>query len=151
MSPEQLEGRSADARTDIFSLGIVLHEMVAGARPFQATSGAGLIAAILTAEPPRLGSLRPNIPQALERVVKRCLAKDPDERWQTARDLAAELRWIAEPGSETPAPMPAGPPRRRGTPIVWLTAGLAVAERWLGPSSRSGHGSCSDRRRAGSR
>jgi hypothetical protein len=125
MAPEQLEGRDTDARTDIFSLGIVLHEMVTGARPFQGTSRAGLIAAILTAEPPPLSSLQPKAPAALERVVKRCLAKDSDERWQSARDLAAELRWIAEPGSQASAPQSASARRRTG--LAWLVGGLALA------------------------
>jgi hypothetical protein len=101
MAPEQIEGRDVDARTDIFSFGVVLFEMVSGRRPFAGDSRASLMAAIVTAEPPPLSSLQPQAPASLERLILRCLAKDPDDRWQTARDLAAELRWIAEAGSST--------------------------------------------------
>ncbi len=102
MSPEQLEGKEADTRTDIFALGAVLFEMVTGRPAFTGKSKASLIAAILAAEPPPISQLQPMTPPALERAVRRCLAKDPDERWQTARDLAAELKWMAE-GSSAPA------------------------------------------------
>ena len=96
MAPEQIEGHEVDARTDIFSFGVVLYEMLCGRRPFEGDSRASLMAAIVAAEPPTLSSLQPRMPAALERLILRCLAKDPDDRWQTARDLAAELRWIAE-------------------------------------------------------
>jgi eukaryotic-like serine/threonine-protein kinase len=107
MAPEQIEGREVDARTDIFAFGIVLHEMLCGQRPFAGESRAALMAAIVAAEPPPLSSLQPQVPDSLERLVRRCLAKDPDDRWQTARDLAAELRWIAEGGAGTAAAAPA--------------------------------------------
>jgi hypothetical protein len=103
MAPEQIEGRDVDARTDLFAFGVVLHEMVCGRRPFAGDSRASLMAAIVTAEPPPLTSMLPQAPASLERLILRCLAKDPDERWQTARDLAAELRWIAGAGSGTTA------------------------------------------------
>ena len=99
MAPEQIEGHEVDARTDIFSFGVVLYEMLCGRRPFAGDSRASLMAAIVAAEPPTLSSLQPRTPASLERLIRRCLAKDPDDRWQTARDLAAELRWIAEAGS----------------------------------------------------
>jgi hypothetical protein len=99
MSPEQIEGHEVDARTDIFSLGVVLYEMLSGRRPFAGDSRASLMAAIVAAEPPALSSLQPRTPASVERLILRCLAKDPDNRWQTARDLAAELRWISEAGS----------------------------------------------------
>ena len=96
MAPEQIEGREVDSRTDIFAFGVVLFEMLSGQRPFAGDSRASLMAAIVTAEPPALSSLQPQVPAALERLIRRCLAKDPEDRWQTARDMAAELRWIAE-------------------------------------------------------
>jgi len=138
MAPEQIEGRDVDARTDIFSFGVVLHEMICGRRPFAGDSRAALMAAIVAAEPPPLSSLQPQVPASLERLVGRCLAKDPDDRWQTARDLAAELRWIADAGSGTAAatPAPAHRPRRTllrgGVAGAALTAAVfAVALPWL--------------------
>jgi Tol biopolymer transport system component len=101
MAPEQLEGKEADARTDIFACGELIHEMATGRPAFSGKSRASLIAAILTAEPPAITQLQPLTPLALERVVKKCLAKDPDERWQSASDLASELKWMEEGGSQT--------------------------------------------------
>jgi hypothetical protein len=103
MSPEQIEGRDVDARTDIFAFGIVLYEMIAGRRPFAGDSRISVLSAIVGGEPLSLAALQPGTPPAVERLVARCLAKDPDDRWQTARDLAAELRWIAEAGPATTA------------------------------------------------
>lgn len=96
MAPEQLEGKDADRRTDIFAFGTVLFEMATGRPAFTAKSRASLIASILTAEPPAILSLQPMSPPSLDRVVRKCLEKDPDERWQSAKDLNTELRWIAE-------------------------------------------------------
>ena len=94
MAPEQVEGLDADARTDIFSFGVLLYEMASGRRPFEARTRAALAAAILTFDPPPLSTLCPAAPPALDRAVAKCLAKDSDARWQTARDLGSELRWI---------------------------------------------------------
>ena len=99
MAPEQIEGVELDARSDLFSFGVVLFEMLSGRRPFGGDSRATLMAAIVTADAPSFSSLHVQVPEALERLIRRCLAKRPDDRWQTARDLAAELRWIAEGGS----------------------------------------------------
>jgi Tol biopolymer transport system component len=95
MAPEQLEGAPADARTDIFAFGAVLHEMITGRKAFEGRSGAGLMAAIMNGEPPAISSLQPAAPRLLDHVVSRCLAKDRDDRWQTASDLKRELEWIA--------------------------------------------------------
>jgi serine/threonine-protein kinase len=100
MAPEQLEGKEVDARTDIFAFGTVVYEMATGKRAFEGKSQASLIVAILEREPPPMSSLQSMTPPALDRVVKRCLAKDRDDRWQTARDLEVELKWIAEGGSQ---------------------------------------------------
>src|SRR5262249_50065934 len=96
MAPEQLEGRDADMRTDMFAFGAVVYEMISGRKAFEGKSQASLIRAILKDEPPRISSLQPVTPPALDRLVSTCLAKDPDDRWQSARDLLRELRWIAD-------------------------------------------------------
>src|SRR5208337_5569096 len=109
MAPEQLEGKEVDARTDIFAFGTVVYEMATGKRAFEGKSQASLIAKILEVDPPPISSLQPMTPPALDRVVKTCLAKDPDERWQAASDLARELKWIADSSSQAgiAAPIPA--------------------------------------------
>ena len=111
MAPEQLEGKEADARTDIFAFGELIHETATGKPAFSGKSRASLIAAILTTEPPPITQLQPLTPLALERVVKKCLAKDPDERWQSASDLASELQWItttSQSGSTSAVPVKTG-------------------------------------------
>ena len=95
MSPEQLEGKPVDHRADLFAFGGLLYEMLTGQRAFAGQSQASVIAQILTAEPRPVSQLTPTTPASLDRVVTSCLAKDPDERWQSASDLARELRWIA--------------------------------------------------------
>ena len=100
MAPEQLEGKDVDARADIFAFGAVVYEMATGKKAFEGKSQASLISAIMSSDPPPISTLQPMTPPALDRVVKRCLAKEPDDRWQTARDLHQELKWIAEGGSQ---------------------------------------------------
>ena len=96
MAPEQLEGKEADSRTDIFAFGAVVYEMATGKKAFEGSSQASLIAAILKDDPPPMSELQPMTPSFLDRVVKKCLAKEPDERWQTATDLLTGLRWVTE-------------------------------------------------------
>jgi len=100
MAPEQVEGKEADARADIFAFGAVVYEMATGKRAFEGQSQASVIAAILERDPPPISSLQPLTPPALDRVVKICLEKDPDDRWQTASDLTRELKWISATGSQ---------------------------------------------------
>jgi TolB-like protein/tRNA A-37 threonylcarbamoyl transferase component Bud32 len=99
MSPEQTSGRPLDHRTDIFSLGVLLHEMATGRRPFEGTSSAELVSAILRDAPPSVTDARPDLPSDLARIVRRCLEKDPRHRVQTARDVSNEFRDLARLGS----------------------------------------------------
>jgi dipeptidyl aminopeptidase/acylaminoacyl peptidase/predicted Ser/Thr protein kinase len=126
MSPEQLQsqatGQEIDDRSDIFSFGMVLYEMLTGKRAFEGSSPASVIAAIMERPAPSISDVAP---PALDRVLKRCLAKDPDNRWQTARDLKAELEWILESGAVLPAPVLEH--RRRNTRLGWLLAGVFAA------------------------
>jgi len=136
MAPEQLEGGDADARADIFALGVVLYEMATGRRAFEGKTRASLIAAILSSEPAPISQVSPMTPPALDRVVRTCLAKDPEERWQSAGDVAKELRWIAE-GSAAGVASPAtvSSRRRNRERLSWALAALAVAAAvWLGSS-----------------
>ncbi len=126
MAPEQLEGKEADARTDIFALGELIHEMATGKPAFSGKSRASLIAAILTTEPPPITQLQPMTPLALEHVVKKCLAKDPDERWQSAGDLASELSWILAAGSQAGVAAPSVSPRKRRERAIWTGAGVVL-------------------------
>src|SRR5215510_12335795 len=96
MAPEQLEGAEADARTDIFAFGAVLYEMVTGEKAFEGKSQASLIGSILKDTPRPISELQPMAPASLDRVVKICLAKDPEDRWQTTHDLRLELSWVED-------------------------------------------------------
>jgi eukaryotic-like serine/threonine-protein kinase len=106
MSPEQVEGKELDGRSDIFSLGAVLYEMLTGQRAFQGKSQLSVASAILEKEPTPISTIKPMTPPTLDHAIRRCLAKDPDERWQTARDLMLELKWMAEAGSQAGVPAP---------------------------------------------
>ena len=133
MAPEQLEGKEADARTDIFALGAVIYEMATGKTAFSGNNRTSLITAILASEPRAMTSLQPLTPPALERVVKTCMAKDPDSRWQSAQDLKLQLEWIAEGGSQAGLPAPVAAPRRSREKIAWILVGLlTVAAAALG-------------------
>ena len=129
MAPEQLEGKEADSRTDIFAFGVVVYEMATGKKAFEGKSEASLIAKILETDPPPLSSLQPMTPPALDRVVKICLAKEPDERWQAATDLCRELKWIAEDGSHVAMPASAEASRTgplSNTRVAWALTAIAV-------------------------
>jgi len=131
MSPEQVEGSEADARSDIFALGAVLYEMATGKRAFEGKTSASTIAAILAAHPKPLSAAQPTSPPALDFVIRTCFAKDPDERWQSTADVARQLRWVSEtPSTAVIAPQPSG----RAAWIVAAIAGLIMAGAafWLG-------------------
>jgi eukaryotic-like serine/threonine-protein kinase len=127
MAPEQLEGKDADARTDIFAFGAVLYEMATGRKAFSGANQASLIGAILHTDPPSISAVEPMSPPALDRVVKTCLAKDPEDRWQSAGDVGKELKWIAEGSTAGAAAFPGVAPRRgRGSRLAWTVAGIAI-------------------------
>ena len=134
MSPEQVEGREADARSDIFALGAVLYEMATGKRAFEGKSQISIASAILEKEPEPISRVQPMTPPALEHVVKTCLAKDPEERFQTAHDVRLQLKWISEGGSQVSATALPGLSRRKlRERIAWGLAGvLALAALLLG-------------------
>jgi Tol biopolymer transport system component len=121
MAPEQIEGQEADARTDIFAFGVVVYEMVTGRKAFEGKTSASLVSAILKDQPPPLSTVQPVTPAALDRTVRRCLVKEPDARWQTARDLLEELKWIAAE-RERAAPVATTGARQRAR-----AAGLVLA------------------------
>ncbi len=129
MSPEQVEGKEADARSDIFALGAVLYEMITGKRAFEGKTAASATAAILAAEPPPISSLQPLSPTALEAAVKGCLAKDPDERLQTVHDVKLQLQWIKDSGSSSRASGVVAPAARKVAGRAgWMVAAvLALA------------------------
>jgi eukaryotic-like serine/threonine-protein kinase len=127
MAPEQLAGEEADARTDIFALGAVLYETVTGRRAFEGKNKTSIITAIVSREPPRISEVQPFTPPALEHVVRKCLSKDPDDRWQSARDIAAELRWIIDSGSNAGVAAPIAMRRKSRERLLWIAALLAVA------------------------
>jgi serine/threonine protein kinase len=99
MSPEQIEGKDADARSDIFALGCVLYEMATGKRAFEGKSNLSIASAILEKDPEPITTVQPLAPPALDHVISRCLEKNPDDRWQSAADVRAELRWTESSSS----------------------------------------------------
>jgi len=132
MAPEQIEGREADARSDIFALGAVLYEMATAKRAFEGKTVASAMAAVLERAPAPISSLQPMAPAVLDHVVQECLAKDPEARWQNVSDIACELRWIASSPSGTGAPsaVHAGPQWRKHLAWAAAVAALLAALLW---------------------
>jgi eukaryotic-like serine/threonine-protein kinase len=122
MSPEQIEAKEVDGRSDIFSLGAVLYEMVTGQRAFEGKSQLSIASAILEKEPEPISGLKPMTPPTLDHAIRRCLAKDQEERWQTARDLMLELKWIAGAGSQAGPTTPVLSHRKARERLAWLAA-----------------------------
>ncbi len=121
MSPEQIEGKEADARSDIFAFGAVLYEMVTGKRPFGGKSQISLASSILESDPQAISATKPLTPPAFEHVVTTCLQKNPADRYQAAQDIKIELQWIAADKSARTSRRPGLPPRRslRASASVW--------------------------------
>lgn len=138
MSPEQLHGAELDSRSDIFSLGVVLYEMITGERAFGASSQAGVISAILEHQPPPPSERHSLTPAALEHVVMTCLEKDADERFQSAADVALQLRWIAQSGTSSAVEAPRTTRRWYLPALVLIPALIAAAAWYLLPRPSSG-------------
>ena len=137
MAPEQIRGHAADHRTDIFSFGALLHEVITGRRTFDGDDPADVMAAILTIRVPAVSTQQSLAPPALDHVVARCLEKDPDERWQSAFDVASELRWIADNAASRVTAQPAAAARsaqRSVSPLVLGICGLLAAAAVYGGS-----------------
>ena len=146
MSPEQLEGKETDARSDIWALGCVLYEMSTGKRAFDGTSQASLIGSIMTSQPAPISQSVPMTPPPMDRLVRTCLTKSPDERIQTAHDVKLQLQWIAEGGSQMDASAVTGMTgmhrRRRGSVLAWAVAAVAILAgaggmAWLWPRAHA--------------
>ena len=124
MAPEQLEGGDTDSRTDIFAFGALLYEIVTGHKAFAGKSQASLISAIMSSEPRPISELRPATPKSIDRIVRRCLAKDPDDRWQSARDVVLELSSIGDEDETKETSVPTPRIRER---LAWTALVLAAA------------------------
>ena len=133
MSPEQVEGKEADTRSDIFALGSVLYEMATGKRAFEGKSNLSVASAVLEKEPEPISTIQPMAPPALDHVVRGCLAKDPDARWQSASDIARELRWISTSSQSAAAVHSLRPRRKNWDRIGWIALGalLIASAIWL--------------------
>jgi eukaryotic-like serine/threonine-protein kinase len=124
MAPEQLEGQEADARTDIFALGALLYEMATGTRAFQGATKTSLIAAIVSSHPAPISSVIGMAPPALDHIVRKCMEKDPEDRWQSAHDVASELRWLSEAGSQAGVATSITLRRKTREKLAWALAAL---------------------------
>jgi len=125
MAPEQVSGEAVDARSDIFAFGAVLYEMLTGSPAFRGKNRTSIVTAILSGQPQPISAVQPLTPPALERVVKTCLQKDPDDRWQTAHDVMLELKWIEEGGSQAGVAAPVVHRRRVRERAAWSVAMVA--------------------------
>ena len=133
MAPEQLEGKEADARTDLFAFGAVVYEMVTGKKAFEGASQASLAGAIMNSQPQSMSALEAMTPPAFDYLVRTALAKDPDDRWQTAHDLMGQIKWIVEGGTQVGIPAPVAVQRRKKQRLAWsLVALLALSVVGLG-------------------
>ena len=128
MAPEQVEGKidELDARTDIFSFGATVYEMATAKKAFEGKTQASLIGSIMHTQPPSISSMQPMSPPALDRVVKTCLEKAPEDRFQTAHDLWLQLKWIAEGGSQAGIPAPVAAHRKRREKLAWAAAAVLL-------------------------
>ena len=126
MSPEQVEGKELDGRSDIFSLGAVLYEMLTGKKAFEGKSQLSVASAILEKEPAAICGIKPLTPPALDYGVRRCLAKAPEERWQNASDLASHLKWVAELGSQAGVPIALQSRQKLREKLAWGAAAIAA-------------------------
>jgi hypothetical protein len=132
MSPEQLEGKEADARSDIFAFGLVLYELITGQRAFSGASQASLIASILKETPRPISEIQPLMPQTLDRVLATCLEKDPEKRWQSAREIKHAMEWTAQITLPVNAPAVASPPKSRSTLVAAIGPGVLLVAGGLG-------------------
>ncbi len=126
MAPEQLEGGESGPRSDIFSFGCVLYEMLTGQKAFSGKSQASLIGSIMNSDPAPISSIQPMIPASLDRIVKGCLAKEPENRWSTAHDVMLQLQWIAEGGSLAGVPAPVVARRKNREKLAWGLFAAAI-------------------------
>ena len=128
MAPEQVEAKEVDARTDIFAFGVVVYEMATGRKAFEGKTSASVMAKILEVDPPSMASLQPMTPPALDRVVRKCFAKEAEKRWQAASDVCDELKWISESGSQAGVTTASVAPVQKSwrKALAWAAAGLAV-------------------------
>jgi len=136
MSPEQVEGKSVDHRTDIFSLGVILYELATGERPFTGDTSVSVLSSILKDTPRAVTDLKPTLPRDLSRIIRQCLVKDPEYRYQSAKDLRNELRVLEqarESGELDASQHVTGANARRTRATPWAVVGLlAVAVAWVG-------------------